>query len=429
MGDNFRLMSASPSDFETTRATLKRLVRLRWFLLAGCLGAILAALALLDIPLPTAPMLLVLVLLAVFNGLAAHRLGRADAMTPQALGVQVIVDLVALGVLLFLSGGASNPLVSLLLLPVAAAALVLPWQLAAAIAVFAVVEYSFLAVWFVPLRVGDAQRATSLHLAGMWLTFVVSVALVSWLIVRMTASIRARDAALAMAREQALRDERVVALGALAAGAAHELGTPLATMAIIAGELGGEPDLPEAVRGDIELLRQQVAACKAIVTSLADRAGATRLEGARAVAADRWVDAVVARWRAARPRTACALTVAGSAPAPRVVVDATLEQALANLLNNAADAGGGAIEARLDWNEAMLVAEVLDRGPGFPAQVLAAAGREPLASATGGAGIGLFLARAAIDRIGGRLILENRGGGVARIELPLAGILANGASA
>ncbi|MDD5249138.1 MAG: ATP-binding protein [Rhodocyclaceae bacterium] len=422
-------MPTSFPDRESTRATLRRLVHLRWILLAASLVAILVVPAWLDIPLPLLPLLLALALLAVFNALAARRLQREATLTPQALGVQLGVDLVVLGVLLFLTGGGANPLVSLLLLPVAAAALILPWPWVAGIAGGAIALYSFLAVWFVPLRIADAQRATSLHLAGMWLTFVVSVILIAWLIVRMTALIRSRDAALAAAREQALRDERVVALGALAAGAAHELGTPLATMAVIAGELANEPGLPAAVGEDLALLRRQVAACKAIVTSLAERAGAARLEGARAVAADRWAAEVVERWQATRPRASCTVAIAGPVPAPQIAVDATLEQALANLLNNAANASPEPIALRLAWNEHTLSAEVADRGPGFPAQVLAQAGRAPLLSTTGGAGIGLLLAHAAVSRIGGKLTLENRGGGIARIELPLAGSVTQRVSA
>lgn len=426
--DNSGSMSKPSADYENTLTTLWRLVRLRWFLLAGSLAAIIAVPALLGIPLPTVPLFLVLALLACFNGLASWRLRHAQAMTPQAMGLQIIVDLVALGVLLFLAGGASNPLVSLLLLPVAAAALVLPWSWAAGIAAFAIALYSFLAVWFVPLHVDDAARATSLHLAGMWLTFVVSVILISWLILRMTASIRARDAALATAREQALRDERVVALGSLAAGAAHELGTPLATMAVVVGELEREATLTPPIREDLALLRQQIAACKEIVTGLADRAGAARLEGARAVAADRWLDGVLARWRSTRPRAACLLKMAVQPPAPELVVDATLEQAVVNLLNNAANACEEGIEARLDWNAERLAIEILDRGKGFPPQVLAQAGRAPLSSGTGGAGIGLLLAHAAVGRLGGTMTLANQpeGGGRVRVEFRLAGSLANG---
>lgn len=419
------------ADTEDALPTLWRLVWLRWLLLAGSLAAVLAVPALLGIPLPTVPLLLAIGVLAAFNAGVMRRLRTNQAQSQSALALQVSVDLVALGVLLFLSGGAANPLVSLLLLPVASAALILSWPWAAGIAAAAISLYSLLAVWFVPLHIADAERATRLHLAGMWLTFVVSVVLVAWLIVRMTASIRARDAALAHAREQALRDERVVALGALAAGAAHELGTPLATIAVIAGELGQDKDLSPAARDDLQLLRQQVAACKEIVTRLASRAGADRAQGAQAEPADRWLNALLAGWRATRPGVACFLKSLPASATPRIVVDETLEQGVVNLLNNAANSDDGEIEAVLDWNAERLTIDILDRGAGFPPQVLAQAGTAPLPSATGGAGIGLLLTRAAIGRLGGRLLLTNRtaGGGSARIELPLAGILAERKSA
>ncbi|MGE5468325.1 MAG: sensor histidine kinase [Ignavibacteria bacterium] len=416
-------MTFTSADQESTRATLRRLIQLRWWLLGGAAVALAVVPVWLEIPLPVAPLLAALALLGAFNARAARRLASGEALTQQALAFQVGVDLVVLGVLLFLTGGGANPLVSLLLLPVAAAALILPPAWAAGAAAAAIGTYSFLSVWFVPLQVGDPRRATSLHLAGMWLTFVVSAVLIAWLIVRMTAAVRSRDAALAAAREQALRDERVVALGALAAGAAHELGTPLGTIAILTEELAVDPALGDAARADLELLRRQVAACKSIVTRLADRAGAARLEGVRATAADRWVQEAVGRWQATRPRASCAVTIASDAPAPQIAADETLEQALANLLNNAADAGGERVELRVVWDERALVAEVADHGPGFPAPVLAQAGRAPLASTKGGAGIGLLLAFAAVGRLGGRLLLENRGGAVARIELPLAGIM------
>jgi two-component system sensor histidine kinase RegB len=127
-------------------------------------------------------------------------------------------------------------------------------------------------VYYIPLPMPDASRATRLHLIGMWLTFAVSAVMIAWFVVRMTRLIRERDAELAAAREQALRDERVMAMGTLAAGAAHELGTPLATMALIAGELANDPALNQAAQEDIALLRQQIGVCKKIITGLTRRA-------------------------------------------------------------------------------------------------------------------------------------------------------------
>ena len=176
--------------------------------------------------------------------------------------------------------------------------------------------YSALMVFYVPLPLSDATRATRLHLLGMWLTFAVSALMIAWFVLRMTRLIRLRDAELAATREQALRDERIIAIGTLAAGAAHELGTPLGTMALLAGELARDPQLPDAAREDIALLRQQIVACKEIITGLSRRAGAERLENPGIQPVDRWLDAVRQRWHAVRPQAQSRLETSGAQPAP-----------------------------------------------------------------------------------------------------------------
>jgi two-component system sensor histidine kinase RegB len=416
-----RAMTELPSAGVTpgTLSALRRLVALRWWLLAGELAVVLSVPRLLGIPLPEAPMLVVIALQVLVNGLAARRCARASRLGDAELFVQILVDIVALSVLMFFSGGAANPLISLLLPPVAIAALALPARLVVLLVMLAVTAYSMLMQVYLPLPVADAERAARLHLAGMWATFVFSVSLVAWFVVRMTASIRQRDAELAAAREQTLRDERVVALGTLAAGTAHELSTPLATMAVIAGELEQDPGVAESARADLAVLRQQVLACKSIISRLADQAGAGRLDSAQAVRADRWLEAVYATWRQLRPQAAGEMVLAGRSPAPTIVAEATLEQGIANLLNNGANAGSR-VDLCADWDDAWLTIEVRDDGPGFPEAILCRAGREPLPAHAGGTGIGLFLARAAIERLGGSLALCNgSGGGIARVRLPL----------
>ncbi len=417
--DNSAAMSVLPvADREPElTANLRRLLALRWGLLVGEAVAILAVPAGLDIALPRAPMLLVVALQAAANLLAARRLARWPARDADVL-VQLVIDVVALAVLMFFSGGAANPLISLLLPPVAVAALVLPGRWVAVIAGLAVVAYSLLNVLYLPLPIADATRAARLHLTGMWVTFVLSTTMLAWLVVRMTASIRRRDAELAAIREKALRDERVVALGALAAGAAHELSTPLATMAILTEELESDGELDQATRADIGVLRKQVAACKRIISGLAERAGAERLDSMRAVQADCWLEEVFGRWRELRPRAVATLDLSGVPPGLTFAVDTTLEQGFLNLFNNAADAGSKvSVAGRRTGDEVAI--EVRDNGWGFPPPVLEQAGRAPFPVHAGGTGIGLFLAHAAVARLGGRLTLENDDGGVARVVLPL----------
>jgi two-component system sensor histidine kinase RegB len=290
--------------------------------------------------------------------------------------------------------------------------------------VLAIGLYSFLMLYSLPLPIADAERATRLHLGGMWLTFVVSAALVAWFVTRMTASLRARDAQLAAVREEALRDAQVVALGQLAAGAAHELGTPLATMSVLAGELRLDPGLPQEAREDLELLCRQVALCKEIVGGLTQKAGIARAGSTAGVPADAWLAGLLARWRTLWPLANCVLDVvpAGGTP-PLVVAPAALDQAVTNLLNNAARTAPLDMRLALACDGAGLHVAVHDRGTGFPPEVLRCCGAEPLPAHAQGSGIGLWLTRAAVERLGGRLILENTPtGGMAAIELPLAAL-------
>ncbi len=420
------MMISDPAHNKEGQENLRRLLLMRWLAVAGWLALIAAARLMLDIELPLVPMLAIIALLAGFNLATRRRLTRGGAVTDSELFAQLGVDITALTLLLFFSGGGANPLVSLYLPTIAIAAVVLPGRFAWCVVALSVAAYSLLVFWNIPLPVADAERATRLHLAGMWLIFVASAALIAWFVARMAAAIRSRDLQLAAAREEALRNERVIALGSLAAGAAHELGTPLATMAILAGELGRNAGLPPETQEDLALLRQQVEHCKGIITGLAARAGQARAEGGGAVALDHWLEQVIARWRQLRPHAAAKVSLHGTATPPRIVGEATLEQALLNLFNNAADADGGEVDIDADWDDECLRIEIGDRGPGFDEKVLLQAGRDFITTRAEGAGIGLFLAHAAVERLGGRIVLAGRegGGAITRIELPLEKIKA-----
>jgi len=410
-----------PTEASNHHANIRRLVGARWIALAIMAGLTLLVPGALEIPLPRAPLLVIISIVGAVNGIVQWRLRHASSATDGELFTQLLIDIAGLGALVFFSGGATNPLVSLLLLPVAVAALTLPGRCVAAVGTIAIAAYSALMVYYLPLPMIDASRATRLHLLGMWLTFAVSTLLIAGFVVRMTRLIRQRDAELATAREQALRDERIMAIGTLAAGAAHELGTPLGTMALLAGELARDPNLPEAVREDIVLLRQQIGVCKEIITGLSRRAGAERLENSAPMAADRWLDGLRQRWHALRPKAESRLELPTPPPAPAMAADPRLEQAVLNLLNNAANASASPVDVRLSWPAGQLIIDIHDRGPGFPAEVLKQAGKAAFPPHAQGSGIGLLLTRSAIEQIGGRLLLLNppEGGALARLELPL----------
>jgi len=409
------------ADSKEYLVNLRRLLGLRWAMLALMALTVLIAPGLLDVVLPQAAMLGILTVAALLNALGHWHAGRQQTATANELFSQLLIDICTLSALLFFSGGATNPLVSLLLPPVAIAALGLPRHLVILVGSVAILAYSVLMLFYLPLPITDVSRATQLHLIGMWLTFTVSAMLIGWIILRMSQLIRERDAELASAREQALRDERVTAMGTLAAGAAHELGTPLATMSLIVGELVSDERLPDPVREDLALLRQQIGACKEIVSGLARRADAARTDNPDLQACDRWLDRLRQKWHALRPQTSSRMIVGSEGPAPVIIIDPRLEQALLNLFNNAANACQQPLEIRLAWHQQTLEIDIRDHGPGFPPAVLEISGRHELPAHEGGSGVGLMLTSTAIGQLGGRLELSNpeSGGALARILLPI----------
>ena len=408
---------------------LRRLIWLRGVAIAGLAFMLAGAGPLFHIVVPLTVPLDLLLIWAALNLLTWMRLRYGKSVSNGELLAQLAADLAMLTAFLAFTGGPANPLTSLYLPPVAVAATILPTRHAWILAILSVVAYSLLWQFSLPLTVEDVDSAMQMHLIGMWLTFAASSLLIAGFVTRMTGSLREREQQLASAREQSLRDERIVALGNLAAGAAHELGTPLATMAILAGELADDPSTPVTQQEDLKLLREQIAACKKIITDLAASAGAPRAEDGGGVGVDHWIESILAHWRTLRPKVVPYLTLAGSvgeSPPPQIVSEKTLEQAVLSLLNNAADASPGDVGIVVGWTQDHLQLEILDRGPGIEAAHLEKAGRDIFSTRPEGAGIGLILAHAAIDRLGGSIAIKERPGGGTQvhIDLPLSMLLA-----
>lgn len=407
----------------------------RVFVLRGIeIGALVLALVLahrvLELPLMLPPIVAVLVLLALVNLFTWWRLRRAWPVADGEFFGQLLVDVFAVTVLLYYSGGSTNPVVSLYLMPLVIAAITLPAAYTWAMALLTAACYTLLMFNYYPLmpKSGDYSTAIYLHLTGMWLTFVLSAFLIAFFVVRMSHAIRERDRMLAAAREETLRNERIVALGTLAAGAAHELGTPLSTMAVVARELQREYTTPPELAEDLQLLREQVDNCKHILSGMLASAGQTRLEDAGegdGVALDAYFDELLEKWRLMRPGAAAATHWRGPRPAPTIMAEPTLSQALLNLLNNAADASPGSVEIEVDWDDSRLFLDIRDRGPGLSPEAVQRAGQPFFTTKGHGIGIGLFLANATIERLGGKVALLNRdgGGAVTEVRLPLSKLL------
>ncbi|KDP83824.1 ATP-binding protein [Cupriavidus basilensis] len=415
--------------------SLRRLFWLRWALMGGQSVLLVSCEAVAGVILPYSPLLAILSLQAVFNLLTGLRMrmhgGRGTMPSDAELMGQLMVDLTALSANLFFTGGATNPFVSFYLPGLAIAAAILPWRNVIALAVYAMACYSLMLIEYVPLNLRNPDNAVNYHLAGMWLNFVASATMIAVFVARLSGVLRQRDAELNLAREQLLRDARVEALNDQAAAVAHEIGTPLATLAVIAGELRADAADPRlggtrvsAYLPDLQTMEQQLELCKSILARLRDDH-----ETAAPQRIDAWLDGYVERWQLRHPHARLEANAIGEAAALPVEA-ARVGQILTILLDNAARsqlaAGHEQIPLRLAIsleNHGALPAltfRVTDRGLGIPPSQRARLGEAPVASMHGGQGIGVYLAQSAAQQMGGRLAWHDHheGGTVAELRLP-----------
>ncbi|HKB55512.1 MAG TPA: histidine kinase dimerization/phospho-acceptor domain-containing protein, partial [Ramlibacter sp.] len=337
------------------------------------------------------PLIAVIVALATVNLLSWWRLGKDYPVSSAELFAQLVADVLALAALLYFSGGSTNPFISLFLLPLVIAAATLPHGYTWAMAALTTACYTLLMKFYVPLPLphaisGDMSHDMSamegmdmsampqgnifnLHIFGMWLGFVLSAAIVAFFVVKMAQAVRERDESLARVREETLRNERIVALGTLAAGAAHELGTPLSTMSVVIGELQHEAGLNAEWRDSLTLLDGQVRNCRRILDKMLDD---TQDINAQPLAA--YLAETLDEWRLLRPATECSYRSAGCSEAAPQKFDPALRPALLNLLNNAADASPERIEVEARCDAQQLTLTVSDHGPGLTPEAAARAG-------------------------------------------------------
>lgn len=423
-----RAISNGPS-----RSNLQRLFVLRNVMILFLL-AVTVAMVHLHIPLPDVPIAIAVCGLLVMNVITFVRLKQKRQVSEQELLWQLLADLSALTALFYFTGGYSNPLVWMYLLPLTVAAVALKRHYALMLAFLVVVCYTTLVFYYVPLSHLHMHyingKGLDIHLVGMWLGFVVSAGIISMIVTRIGQNLRDYDQWIANVRENALENERMLALGTLATAAAHELGTPLATLDVVSNELlHDHQDQPELAES-LQILRSQVKRCKSILTSMTAKVGQMRAEEATGIALDVYMDQLLSRWQDTHPRTVLQRHNEASAWNPRLLVERTLDQAIMNLLDNAADASPEVIEVAVKLHgespDAMLKITVRDFGAGIPQDSLDKLGTPFYSTKEGkGLGIGLYLSMMIIQRMGGILTLSNHreSGAVCHVELPISHLL------
>jgi two-component system, sensor histidine kinase RegB len=403
------------------RISLRTLVPIRWVAIAGQALTILIVHFGLGFSLPLVPALgvvggsvLLNVVLILLRQVAA-RLGERDAAL--CLGY----DILQLAILLYLTGGLQNPFSILILAPVTVAATILSRRPVIVLSVLAVASISVLALWHEPLPWRTEPLVFPAELVlGLWVALVLATVFIggyTWSVAQEAGRLRDAMTAtqLALAREQ-----RVSAVGALAAAAAHELGSPLATIAVVAKELVRDlpDDSPHAE--DAALLLSQSERCRTILAELAqqpeDDGGSpyTRLpisalvEAAGALHQDQGVKLIFA-------------TAGQSAPdEPLVRRSPEIMHGLNNLVQNAVQFARREVSVTTFWDRNTVTVEVVDDGPGFPLHLLGRLG-EPYISTRAGAadhmGLGIFIAQSLLERSGARLVFDNLPDGGAHVAI------------
>lgn len=403
------------------------LARLRWAEVAGQAATVLVAQFLLGGQLPIAALLGVIGIGLVSNlAVELYFFGdrRRGVATPRTvhdwhIALVMMIDIAILTGLLYLSGGPHNPFSFLYLVQIALATVLLRARWTWMLVGLAFLGFGILLVAHQPLEIPDDS-----HAYGAWVALGVASAFVVHFLLRITGSLAERERELTEARGSAARQERLASLATMAAGAAHELSTPLGTVALTAKEL--ERALTKAdndeLAADARLIREQVGRCRVILDQMAQGAGTVGESVANATV-QKLLDEALEGIREA-PRVVCELASdVGSAQLrlpPRAV-----SQALRSLVTNAQDASpptsAVVITARIEGDQLMVC--IRDRGTGIPPDIIERI-YEPFFTTKDpgrGMGLGLFLARAVIEGVGGALRIQpNPGGGTeVRVHLPI----------
>jgi two-component system sensor histidine kinase RegB len=424
---------SSPDERTFATTNVAWLVRLRWGAIISQIVTIAIVVLLLHIQLELGVLAIIIAMTALSN--LALRLwlqheGDGRWTVERAIACVMALDFGLLTALLYFAGGASNPFSVLYLVHVALAAAMLAPRVAWGLAVLSSASFGLL--FLLPMRhdavvhvMGMHDHAQGagvpLHFQGMWLAFTIAAFFIVYFVTRISQDLAAQRKTAAFARAQAARSEKLASLATLAAGAAHELGTPLATIAVVSKELErefvrvGEP--AEAVE-DVRLIRAEVDRCRHILAQMASDAGEGMGESFERVSLAQLASNIVAEL-GERERIVITLENPGEMVEipPRLIA-----QALRRLLKNGLEASSAEVELLLRSAASTLFAEVRDRGPRISPETLLRIG-EPFFTtkeAGRGMGLGVFLVRATLERLGGELRYESSASGtVAHASLQL----------
>lgn len=365
-----------------------------------------------SINLPLGGIIGTLTVMGAINLLTFFRLRKTLAVTQLEFFIHLLIDLICLSLVFYLSGGANNPFISYFLVPISVSAATLSGRQTLIITSFSILSYSLLLYFHIPLPIlspehHQTNQQINFHVLGMWLNFFISACLITYFVVKMARDLRAQEEQLNRWREDELRDEQLMAVATLAAGTAHELGTPLSTMKLLLGELRGDYPHDAQLQQDLSLLQQQVEQCATTLRGLVHTAEQTKDGQFPLLSIREFCERVIERWQIIRPDAKAIINIQTNENSQEYPFHPSIAQAIINLLNNAADANPENLSITIDWNANQLEWKIEDEGPGIPENIAQQMGKAFITSGNG-LGIGLYLTHATINRYGGSVSLHKR---------------------
>ncbi|WP_082505741.1 ActS/PrrB/RegB family redox-sensitive histidine kinase [Aureimonas sp. Leaf324] len=402
-------------SLEGQRVRLATLTRLRWLSIAGQSAACVFVAWGLWYPYPVWGCFVLIGVSVALNLWLSTRYSKAERLSERRTSLILVFDVVQPTGLLFLTGGIQNPFAVFLVVPAMIAAATQPARVAVGIGVLAVLCATAIAFLHhpIPWPAGHSLQLPFPYLGGMWFALVTTLIFSTFYIYRVAAESRALSDALAATELMLQREQHLSALDGLAAAAAHELGTPLATIALVAKEMRRAAPADATLREDIDLLVSQSDRCRAILGQLASLSS-TSEEHLAKMPLSSLIEEAVAPHRDFGVDIRVRVQEAFG-PEPVMRRNAGVIYGLGNLIENAVDFASGEVEIGLSWNSGRIAIEICDDGPGYPPDVLKRIG-DPYMSVRdaeqrqsgGGLGLGLFIAKTLIERSGARIRFENR---------------------
>lgn len=396
---------------------LGTLVGLRWLAVAGQTAGVLFVAFGLGYPLPLMECLGLITLSVLLNLWLIFRFGAAHRPTAEVASIQLAYDLLQLGGLLALTGGLHNPFSLLLLAPVSVSATTLPQRSTFILAGLSIAIASVLGVWHLPLPWDPTSRIVfdRIFVIGIWVSLICGVVFIAAYTNRVAHEARQLADALAATELALSRREQLSALDGMAAAAAHELGTPLSTIALAAKEML-EDVPPGPLREDVELIISQSARCRAILAKLRNLGADDGGDPFASVPLGELIAEVVKLHNTAGKTVSIISGERSAGPQPVFRRNVGLLYGLGNLIENATDFARSNVRIETNWDKANVTVSIADDGPGFPPELMARLGEPYLTTrartggtsdGAGGLGLGIFIAKTLLERTGARLSFEN----------------------